>query len=266
MILGVSNIAWMFEDEDYFLALLKNNDIRYLEIAPFKIKNSWEISKDDLIDYKNKLRYFDLTPYSMQAVLFGIPDNIFENPEILLRHFENVVLFICKELDIKRIVFGSPFNRRIPVGMSIEESSNLFVKFFIELSELANNISPNTVICIEPNSKIYNCNFITNSNEGLNIINLINKNNIKLHLDTANMFLEDDNELNILNENVKHFHISEPQLKGFTDPKSNHLIYSNLFKQSKIESISIEKLTTKDKKIDEMELLESIKFCREYYL
>jgi hypothetical protein len=80
------------------------------------------------------------------------------------------------------------------------------------------------------------------------------------------MFLEDDNEIYILSKYVKHFHVSEPHLKGFSNPKNTHEIYSKFLKKSKIESISIEKLSTKDKNMDEIELLESIKFCRENYI
>jgi sugar phosphate isomerase/epimerase len=266
MILGVSNIAWMFENEDYFLNLLKENNIKHLEIAPFKIKNSWDLSQADLKQYREKLNSFGIAPYSMQAVLFGVKENLFENPEILLNHFCNIILPACKELEIKKVVFGSPSNRRVPNGLSKEEAIQSFVKFFSDLSDLSNKISPDTTICIEPNSKIYNCNFITNAKEGIDVIELIDRPNIKLHLDTANMFLEDDDEIYILNEHVKHFHVSEPQLKGFAKPENTHTIYSEFFKLSKIESISIEKLTTKDKNLDEMELLESIKFCRENYI
>jgi sugar phosphate isomerase/epimerase len=266
MILGVSNIAWAFEHEDHFLNLLKKNDIRYLEIAPFKIKNSWDLSQTDLVQYREKLNSFGIIPYSMQAVLFGIKENLFENPEILLEHFSNIILPACKELEIKKVVFGSPSNRRVPDGLSKEEAIRSFVKFFSDLSDLCGNISPSTTICIEPNSKIYNCNFITNAKEGIDVIELIDRENIKLHLDTANMFLENDNEIYILNEHVKHFHVSEPQLQGFSNPKNTHEIYSEFFKSSKIESISIEKLSTQDKNIDETELLESINFCRENYI
>ena len=266
MILGVSNIAWDFEDEDYFLNLLKENEIKYLEIAPFKIKNSWDITTPDLIEYKKKLDSFGIIPYSMQAVLFGLKENLFENPEVLLEHFSKIILPVCKILEIKKVVFGSPSNRRVPEGINNDEAKRLFVKFFSDLSDMSNEICPETIICIEPNSKIYNCNFVTNASEGLDIIDLIDRENIKLHLDTANMFLEDDLELYILNESVKHFHVSQPQLKGFNKPIYSHYIYSGFFKMSKIESISIEKLSTKDKKTDESELLESIKFCRENYL
>ncbi len=48
---------------------------------------------------------------------------------------------------------------------------------------------------------------------------------IGLHLDTACIYMEGDDVVRAIQEsagNIAHFHISEPNLSDFSDPKINH--------------------------------------------
>jgi sugar phosphate isomerase/epimerase len=72
------------------------------------------------------------------------------------------------------------------------------------------------VLCLEPNAPQYNCDFITNAADGIELVEKVNNPGFGLHLDTACMALAGDD----LAESVRraigvldHFHISSPMLE-----------------------------------------------------
>jgi sugar phosphate isomerase/epimerase len=237
MNLSISNIAWSKKEEFDVISILKKNNIFNIEIALTKINENWKITKQDLIDYKKI--YSDFNIYSIQSLNYNTEYNLFDNN----LKFKNHIKFTidCAEiLNSKILIFGSPKNRRINNNMSYSDAEDIFINTMIEIGD---HCKKNEIyFCIEPNSKQYNCNFITNSYEAVQIINKINHKNIGLHLDAACMHMENDfglNEKNIF-EKIKHFHISEPFLNNFSNTKVNHELYSKFLKDFKyIKSIEM---------------------------
>jgi|10_taG_2_1085330.scaffolds.fasta_scaffold00396_21 sugar phosphate isomerase/epimerase len=261
MTLAVSNLAWQQKYEHTFL---EREDIEYLEIAPYKINNSWELSESRLKDYLDSLREHDVIPYSLQAVLYEVGYNIFLNYKDVIEHFNSKILPMSQIFNIKKIVLGSPRNRKPLEGQTDEEIEEISHNFFTELGELFRVNSPETLVCIEPNAKHYDCSFITNSYQGAELVSRINHPNIKLHLDVGNMSLEKENGKMILDPNVFHFHLSEPDLKPVKRGK-HHLNYGQLFRKSSINSLSIEQLSVDNHSQDTANLNEAINTYKTLY-
>ena len=79
--------------------------------------------------------------------------------------------------------------------------------------------------CIEPNPPAYNCDFIINSQQGLELVKQTNSQGFRLHLDAAGMTLGEEDLVTSLSKALPylcHFHISEPFLGQVGDGKVDH--------------------------------------------
>ena len=266
MIFSVSNISWNFDTYDEFYNLLKDNDIHNLEICPFKICNSWELNNNRIEEFKKTLKKYDIKPYSFQSIFYKINGNIVNDYDEMLFHFKNKIIPLSKTFNIKKVVFGSPKSRMIVRGLTEQEIIYGYTNFFSEINKIITSNYPELLFCVEPNSKKYGCELFTNSDECIELISQLKLSNIVCHIDTANLSLENENGVNILNNSVKHFHVSEPFLKPFNTPSKDHTKYSKIFKKSNIESLTIEMLSVDDKTSCIDNLITSVNFVKNNYL
>lgn len=266
MEIAVSHIAWPQKNEDSFLELLVDNGIRLLEVAPYKLNSSWNITSKEVERYLLHLEKYGISVYSMQGILYQVQSNIFTHPQAILNHFIDNVLPLARDLNVQKIVFGAPALRKLPGNCTVEMCNNIAIELFQKLSTQVDNIAPNTCICIEPNAKVYGCEYVTNSKEGIDFVVAVNRKNIKLHLDTANMSLEGETGDTLLNKHVEHLHISQPYLTNFNSPVVDHYGYASYVKEKNLPCISIEKSSTGVISLDKVELIEAINFCKNTYL
>jgi dTDP-4-dehydrorhamnose reductase len=211
----ISNLGYDLNNINQIINIEKFYNIKKREIVPYK-------TFDNLFE-NNNLEYFtkykDLNIYSMQSILYPKTENILQLKIYLLK-----LIDIASYLEVKILVLGSPKNRSLN-----NMTKDNFVLFMKEIGDYA--YSKNVIIVIEPNAKIYNCDFITTSNEAIDIINEINSNGIKLHLDIGCMFLENENIFDVINKNIDliyHIHISAPHLSSLTEYKE--ISYNQIFK------------------------------------
>ncbi len=195
----ISNLGYDLNEYDKIKKIEQFYSIKSREIVPYK-------TFGEKFEYKN-LDYFDMFKdmniYSMQSILYPHNENILKLEEYFIK-----LIDIASYLNVKILVFGSAKNRNIN-DMKQDE----FVSFMKKMGDYA--FSKNVVIVAEPNARQYNCNFIVNSHEALNIIRLVDSDGFKLHLDTGCMFLEGENILDVIVENIKHIyhiHFSAPNL------------------------------------------------------
>src|SRR5690606_31584484 len=76
-----------------------------------------------------------------------------------------------------------------------------------------------------PNPRRYGCDFIVNAREGVKLVQAVDHPGFALHLDAAGMHLEGDVLAELWPEvhpMLRHFHISEPDLGGFSNPVVPH--------------------------------------------
>lgn len=202
--LVVSNLCWLQEDESHALSILKRYGINKLELAITRYM-SWDAIIP--LDSLHQLKDFEI--YSFQSLFYAIPYNLFINPDQFVNHFKNVIRF-AKKSNIKRLVFGSPLNRKKPNGFV--DADDFFVNVMLKV--VSNEDMGDVIICIEPNAKQYGCNFIVNIEEALTIINKINHPNVLLNYDTGNAIMMNDF---YKPKKIGHIQISAPFLNQIKD-------------------------------------------------
>ncbi|QKF94572.1 xylose isomerase [Fadolivirus algeromassiliense] len=239
----ISNLSWKHNNNLEMLQKLNDYGIRQLEIAPYKYFGD----KITNIDINLITKEFDI--YSFQAIIYPLTENIFNSKEERnnIKQYLFKVINVAKKLGVKILVFGSPKNRQRN-NISYNEALNIATYFFREIGDYAHN--NNVILCIEPNAKIYNCDFITNSIEGRELVLKINSKGFRLHLDVGCMMLENEDIIDSITNNLdilEHIHFSAPQLKCLLD--NNDINYNELFnKINKIyhKNIAIEMLNQND--------------------
>ncbi len=94
-------------------------------------------------------------------------------------------------------------------GMPISYTRDMFVETMQEICDYAAGFSVG--VNFEPTNR-FEINFINSTNDGLDIINRVNRPNLGLLLDLYHMYLEDDDMLSKIvycRNLVKHFHFSD---------------------------------------------------------
>ncbi len=112
------------------------------------------------------------------------------------------------------IVFGSPGQRRIPEGHTLEDATNFAVDTLEKaLPEIAD---AKVRFCLEPLSPP-EADFINTCAQGMEIINRINHPNLVLHLDVKAMSTEEASAPELIRKHAQyigHFHANDPNLRG----------------------------------------------------
>ena len=180
----------------------------------------------------------------MQAIFFNKDHlnifNVNKHKEIL-RHLEKVFK-ITKYFRAKNIIFGSPKNRVCNIKVNKSKNVKIAVQIFLQISNLAKKYNLN--FCLEPNSKIYKCNFVNNLKEAVNIVKKVKRKNFLINADTGNIFLEKDNcRIGINKKFIANIQISEKNLISISKGYINHKrILKKIYKNNII--ISLEMLNT----------------------
>lgn len=215
--ISISNIAWPVDVDDGVLEVLKTLGISKIDIAPSKyIPIFPDFTSKDVQSIKQKWINRGIEIIGFQSLLFGAGNlNLFGSEEVrnqMLEHL-NKVCQLASQLGTKALTFGSPRNRDSS-GLSPEQIKRLSIDFFRRLGEIAKG--NNVVICIEPNPTMYNCNFLTTTQEAAEFVKVVAHSNIKLQLDSGTIIANQEDPAQLLPsyaELVGHIHLSEPGLK-----------------------------------------------------
>jgi len=225
MKLAISNIAWESYKDEKIFALLKKFGISGIELAPTKVWPEWK--NITLTSMRETKKYLDAEGFqipAMQAILFGKPElQIFDvsTHKKFLEHFK-LLAEIAYELDTKSLVFGAPNNRKRN-QLSMKDANNIAVDFFAKVGNIFEKSE--TSIVIENNPVEYMCDYMTNVNDVEYIVNQVNSENIKVHVDSAGVYMcggDIGKTISNLN-NFSHYHISEPMLRPIYEQKVDHL-------------------------------------------
>ena len=231
MRLTISNLAWENNFEAEVFSELKKRGISAIEIAPTKIWPDWRnINETSISFFKERVSGFEVS--SFQSLLFGRPElSIFGSDEIkqqTLIHLK-MVADLAAHLGAKPLVFGSPKNR------DPGNRPNAFAEakeFFFSIGSYCEKIG--VTLCLEANPTQYGCTFITNAGQAAELVRAVNSPGFRLHLDTACMFLADDDIAKTIADNhdiLAHFHVSEPKLGKFAKPESPHAVAAAALKK-----------------------------------
>lgn len=261
--LVVSNICIKNISQFQFACILKLFDIKNVQIAPTTFIDQWEnLSNMDLDVFKNN----HINLYSFQSITYGLNDlNIFDpnTYELLLNHLKKVVDYGILN-NVRIFVFGCPRNRKI---LNINHGDNygdnygdnhdndeIFCKFFNELGDYIGNNK--LTICVEPNSKIYGCNYINTIREAGELVKKINHKNIKMMVDIGNAMMENDDIDEIYNykDIIHNIDVSNENMVDFTQTKKQHKDFIHILKKNNYRNkINLEMLI--QKKDEELDIL-----------
>lgn len=248
--LCVSNICINKTSQFQFASILKLFGITNIQIAPTKIIDSWnDLSQANLKVYTDN----DLNIYALQSITFKLNDlNIFDpkTQDEFYSHLVKVIDF-AEAHGVKVLVFGCPRNRTI-LDLSADNDT-VFTDFFKKIGDYLNN--KNVVLCVENNSKKYNCNYINTINECSKIVRKINRKNIKMMVDIGNVLMEEDNLLSLKNhlDIIYNIDVSNPNMFDFSKINESHKTFNDILKAEGYNKIyNLEMLITDS---DELKIL-----------
>jgi sugar phosphate isomerase/epimerase len=224
--LAVSNIAWNQQQEAEVLEALSQLEINALEVAPSVVWPNWQgASEEAAVQYRKQLEQRGFQIVAMQAILFAKPEaTLFENNQINQKFVDHMryVARLAHGLQAKAVVFGAPKNRRRG-DLPLETAMQLAAQCFAELGSYY--FEQGSCLCIEANPTQYECDFITNSFDAVQLVEMAQSKGLQLHLDSACMTLAgEDIPAAFANgkKHLRHFHASEPQLANFDQPTIDH--------------------------------------------
>jgi sugar phosphate isomerase/epimerase len=268
MKIGISNIAWQPQEEEQIAEVLRCFDIKGVEIAPTKI---WRFpllaEEEEIKSYRNFWQSRNIKIIALQALLFGrndltIFDDVHKRQETL--SYLTGMIELAHKLGAEVLVFGAPKNRQIG-GLSYQEAEEIAQVFFYQLGEIAAQYELS--FCIEPNPVAYDCDFVTNSEDGLRLVKGVNSQGFGLHLDAAAMTLSGENisqALAMCDDYLCHFHISEPYLQLIGGGEVPHKIFAQSLGELGYQNwVSIEMRALSDDNI--AGVTEALKNAIKYY-
>ena len=263
MKIAISNIAWQQKEEENVAQIMQHFGIKGVEIAPTKI---WQFpllaTEEEIYSYRKFWQSRNIKIVAMQALLFGRNDlTIFQDSskrqETLL--YLVGMIELGRKLGAKILVFGSPKNRKIG-DLDVQKAKKIAHVFFYELGEIAAKYE--MFFCIEPNPTAYECDFITTSWQGLELVTQTNSKGFGLHLDAAGMSLSQEylaTALNNCHRQLCHFHISEPYLAPIGEGGVKHRIFAQILSElnyNRWVSIEMKALNDRDNIVHVTQALE----------
>ncbi|MCL9662834.1 sugar phosphate isomerase/epimerase [Paenibacillus hunanensis] len=231
MKLSISNIAWNIEDDAAIIDILKQYNMNGIEVAPTKI---WDYplsaTSEQAIAYRKKWSAIGIRLVAMQSLLFGQSELVLfkdTSTREKLKNYLFKIIEIAEGLGTQILVFGSPKNRLVG-NLNRDEQLEIAVPFFRDIGKKA--LEHQVLFCIEPNAKEYGCDFVTNTDEAIAVIEAVNHPGFKLHLDAAVMTLNNENYEQCLKKSIPHlahFHVSEPFLELIGSKNTDHTSIAN---------------------------------------
>ena len=254
--LCVSNICVNKICQLQFATLLKLYGIKNVQIAPTKLINSWDkLENLDLSIYKKS----GLNVNSFQSITYTLNNlNIFDEktrPE-LLEHLKKIINYADKK-GVKILVFGCPRNRKV-LDETLD-NNEIFIKFFKKIGDYLDG--KNVTICLENNSKEYNCNFINTIKECSYLVRKINKNNIKMMVDLGNAVMENDDwyYLRKYMDIIYNIDVAHPYMNNFSEFHESNEIFNFVIKNNNYNKIINLEMLIKDEKSELDILINSLK-------
>jgi len=232
--LCISNICVNTLSHVQFASIIKLFGIKNIQVAPTKLIKSWDnLDILDLNIYKN----IGLNVYSFQSITYTLNTlNIFNKntQNDLYNHLIKVIDYAEKN-KVKVIVFGCPRNRIVIDEQ--RDNKEVFINFFKKIGNYIE--TKNLKICLENNSKQYNCNFINTIQECSYLVRKINKKNIKMMVDLGNAVMEKDTWYYLKKDIdiIYNIDISNPNMNDFSEIHESNKLFNFVVKSNNYKNI-----------------------------
>jgi sugar phosphate isomerase/epimerase len=218
--LAISNIAWPADEFDEHLALLEQLGVGGLELATSLIwPEPTAATSRQRTELRERLASHNLAVVGLHSLLRTRPEAaLFETANqrrVLIDHLK-LMADLCADLGGQVMVFGSPRCRRRG-RMTYTDALSVAAEACREVAEHAGERS--VILCIEPLGPSES-DFITCSEEGMDLVRLTGHPAFRLHLDAKAMKEAGENYHAAIGRNIAdlcHFHVNDP---GLTPPGS----------------------------------------------
>jgi sugar phosphate isomerase/epimerase len=224
--LCVSNICIEDISQFQFTRILKLFDIKHVQIAPTTMIDTWDHLANLNLDVFTKN---DLIVHTFQSITFTLNEwNIFsELRHLLFDHLKKVIDSAIHH-GVKILVFGCPRNRKIQNTDNTEKNDNTFVDFFKKVGEYC--LKKDITICIEQNSKQYNCNYLNTIKEVGEIVKRIDHEHIKMMVDIGNAVMETDdlNDIYLYKEYIYNIDVANEHMKPLLEKSDIHFRFNSI--------------------------------------
>jgi sugar phosphate isomerase/epimerase len=222
MRLAISNIAWKAQEREAVYAILADQGVRGLEIAPAQAfadeANPVAPSAAAVSGFMREIERRSLELVSMQSLLFGVADAHLFGSEPQRERFEGGLaraVALAGRLGIPNLVMGSPSNRAIPDSMGRAEAEQVAVDLFRRIGDLC--LEAKAKLALEPNAVAYGTNFLNTIGETLTFVLRVGHPAVSVNFDIGSLHM--NGEMDAGGEYfakagalVSHVHVSEPDL------------------------------------------------------
>lgn len=237
MKLAISNIAWRADEDEAVAELLPRAGFTGVEIAPPRVwKHPLEATSAEVKAHRTFWQERGLPIVALQSLLFGHPElTLFESAEARRQTLAYLtgMIHLAEQLGARVLVFGSPKNRKRG-ALAPEQALTIAADFFHELGNAAVRLG--VTFCVEPNPTFYDCDFVTTSTEGLELVERVHTPGFGLHLDAGAITLAGEDPAQALSQakgKFVHFHASEKNLAPVGIAKTvDHERFSRLLKET----------------------------------
>lgn len=251
MKLAMSNIAWAPEERLDAYRLMANAGLTGLEIAPgLFFHEAADPFVPDAASADQAVREaeaFGLSLVSMQSLLFGVEGaGLFDGPESRARLTIGLVraIDLAGRFGIPNLVFGSPLQRRVPDGVSMDRALDEATEVFRAVGDHAARAG--TRIAIEANPAAYGTNFLTHLEDARGFVDRVDHPAIVAILDLGAMHMNGEfdsvpGRIPALMKRLNHVHVSEPNLASApADQKALAPVLEALKRAGYANAVSIE--------------------------
>lgn len=225
--LACSNLAWDPERLHDALTVLQREGFSGVEIAPTHQWGDWEnATVENAQTLRRTLGDRGLVVPALQSILFKRPDlKLFDRycwPDLVL-HMERVAR-LAEALGAGVLVLGAPRQRRID-PFSDSSPMDVAADILMVLAKVCHQHG--VILCIEPNARRYGCDFVWQTEQAVELVKRVAHPGFGLHLDAAAMSIEGETPAETIRslnaEQIRHYHVSEPDLKGLSHSTIPHL-------------------------------------------
>lgn len=222
MRLAVSNLAWRPEEAERAYALLAEEGVGGLEIAPTlafpDAADPLAPDASELADFLRRTGRRGLATVSMQSLLFGRDGARLFGTEAARAEFEDGIgraVALAGRLRIPNLVLGSPVQRRIPEGVARPDAERIARDALRRLGDRAQ--AAGATLALEPNPAAYGANFLVTLEEAFAFVEAVDHPAVTLNFDLGALRLDGEEHraerlFRRCAARISHVHLSEPHL------------------------------------------------------
>ncbi len=264
--LSVSHIAWPPEKEEEMLAILRNEGVRVVELAPLRAFGNPLLAKES--EVKAKADWYRERGFrigSFQALLFGA-DGVFlfedEASRARMKDWLIAVGRVAGWCGAGPMVFGSPKNR-LKGELSHDQAVKSAAPFFREVGDACANAG--SFLVMEANPEAYGADFCTRLDQAAELVAQVNSPGFKLHVDAGGLALSGEDFEPAIRQAaglIGHAHASQPNLVHWDDPHPVHSrLGAALLKCGYVGDLAIEMRVQEDVSQGVLNAIHAVKTC-----